>query len=53
MEEEDILAVTYDDGEWHKPYYECGGGNIWMMTYTIPFFGYIYYSHNKSLLSLS
>ena len=40
MEEEDILAVTYEDGEWHKPYYDCGGGNIWMMTYTVPFFGY-------------
>ena len=40
MDEEDILAVTYEDGEWHKPYYDCGGGNIWMMTYTVPFFGY-------------
>ena len=34
------LQVTYEDGEWHKPYYDCGGGNIWMMTYTVPFFGY-------------
>ena len=40
MEEEEILAVGYEDGEWHKPYYDCGGGNIWMMTYTVPFFGY-------------
>ena len=30
----------FQDGEWHKPYYDCGGGNIWMMTYTVPFFGY-------------
>ena len=40
FEEEEILAVGYEDGEWHKPYYDCGGGNIWMMTYTVPFFGY-------------
>ena len=40
FEEEEILAVGYEDGEWHKPYYDCGGGNIWMMTYTVPIFGY-------------
>ena len=40
LESEEILAVGYEDGEWHKPYYDCGGGNIWMMTYTVPFFGY-------------
>ena len=40
VDEEEILAVGYEDGEWHKPYYDCGGGNIWMMTYTVPFFGY-------------
>lgn len=35
-----ILSVKYEDGRWSKPYYDCGGGNIWMLTYTVPFFGY-------------
>ena len=35
-----ILTVRYEDGAWTKPYYDCGGGNIWMMTYTVPFFGF-------------
>ncbi|KAE8743571.1 hypothetical protein FOCC_FOCC010818, partial [Frankliniella occidentalis] len=34
------MAVMYEDGKWSKPYYDCGGGNIWMLTYTVPFFGY-------------
>uniref|UniRef100_T1GB16 Uncharacterized protein n=1 Tax=Megaselia scalaris TaxID=36166 RepID=T1GB16_MEGSC len=38
--EENTLAVKYEDGKWSKPYYDCGGGNIWMLTYTVPFFGY-------------
>ncbi|KAL5235852.1 hypothetical protein ACI65C_003262 [Semiaphis heraclei] len=37
---DDVLTVTYEDGKWSKPYYDCGGGNIWMLTYTVPFFGY-------------
>ena len=45
LESEEILAVGYEDGEWHKPYYDCGGGNIWMMTYTVPFFGF---DHTKN-----
>jgi hypothetical protein len=24
-----ILTVSYEDGAWTKPYYDCGGGNIW------------------------
>lgn len=43
-EVEEILAVTYEDGEWSQPYYDCGGGNVWMMSYMVPFFGY----HNGS-----
>lgn len=39
-EKDEILAVSYEDGRWSKPYYDCGGGNIWMLTYTVPFFGY-------------
>jgi len=40
-EEDEILTVKYEDGRWSKPYYDCGGGNIWMLTYTVPFFGYV------------
>ncbi|KAL7034964.1 hypothetical protein ACKWTF_008200 [Chironomus riparius] len=36
----EILSVKYEDGRWSKPYFDCGGGNIWMLTYTVPFFGY-------------
>lgn len=39
-DETEILSVQYKDGQWTKPYYDCGGGNIWMMTFTVPFFGY-------------
>lgn len=34
------IIVTYEDGKWSNPYFDCGGGDIWMMTYTVPFFGY-------------
>ncbi|KAK3610032.1 hypothetical protein CHS0354_032381 [Potamilus streckersoni] len=37
---ESAITVTYDDGHWSLPYFDCGGGYIWMMTYTVPFFGY-------------
>ncbi|XP_022901196.1 metabotropic glycine receptor isoform X2 [Onthophagus taurus] len=37
---DEILSVRYEDGKWSKPYFDCGGGNIWMLTYTVPFFGY-------------
>ena len=40
IEEEVILNVIYEDGKWSMPYFDCGGGNIWMMTYTVPFFDY-------------
>lgn len=39
-ETDEILSVRYEDGRWSKPYYDCGGANIWMLTYTVPFFGY-------------
>lgn len=39
-EEDSTIIVTYDDGHWSVPYFDCGGGNIWMMTYTVPFFEY-------------
>lgn len=40
MEDDSIISVSYDDGHWSVPYFDCGGGYIWMMTYTVPFFGY-------------
>jgi G protein-coupled receptor 158 len=24
------------DGHWTNPYYDCGGGEIWMVTYSAP-----------------
>ncbi|CAI9727797.1 probable G-protein coupled receptor CG31760 [Octopus vulgaris] len=35
-----IILVRYEDGYWSKPYFDCGGGYIWMMTYITPFFGF-------------
>ena len=35
-----VITVAYPDGHWSLPYFDCGGGDIWMMTYTVPFFGY-------------
>ena len=37
---EDSINIVYEDGHWSKPYFDCAGGDIWMMTYTVPFFGY-------------
>ncbi|OWF50378.1 probable G-protein coupled receptor CG31760 [Mizuhopecten yessoensis] len=28
------------DGHWTKPYFDCGGGDIWMVTYSAPIFYY-------------
>ncbi|XP_071079423.1 probable G-protein coupled receptor CG31760 [Haliotis cracherodii] len=28
--------ARYEDGRWTYPYYDCGGGNIWMVTYSAP-----------------
>lgn len=29
-----------EDGHWTAPYYDCGGGDIWMVTYSSPIFGF-------------
>uniref|UniRef100_A0A1A9UWG2 Uncharacterized protein n=1 Tax=Glossina austeni TaxID=7395 RepID=A0A1A9UWG2_GLOAU len=50
--EDDTLAVKYEDGRWSKPYYDCGGGNIWMLTYTVPFFGYENGTYHFNLYTL-
>ncbi|XP_070575532.1 metabotropic glycine receptor-like isoform X2 [Ptychodera flava] len=39
-EEDESVLVSYENGHWSLPYFDCGGGNIWMMTYTVPFLGY-------------
>jgi len=39
-EPDDLIIIKYSDGHWSKPYFDCRGGDIWMMTYTVPFFGY-------------
>lgn len=38
-EEDTVLLTTkIEDGFWTKPYFDCGGGDIWMVTYTTPIF---------------
>lgn len=37
---DDSMHIEYDDGHWSIPYFDCRGGDIWMMTYTVPFFGF-------------
>ncbi|KAK3786271.1 hypothetical protein RRG08_002015 [Elysia crispata] len=29
-------SATYNDGHWTYPYFDCGGGDIWMTTYSSP-----------------
>ena len=37
MEERELLTV--EDGHWTQPYYfDCGGGGVWMVTFSVPFF---------------
>ncbi len=32
------LRLQIIDGYWTKPYFDCGGGNVWMVTFSMPFF---------------
>ena len=32
------LLLTLSDGYWTKPYFDCGGGDVWMVTFSMPFF---------------
>ena len=34
-------ALTLDDGYWTMPYFDCGGGDVWMVTFSMPFFVHI------------
>ncbi|XP_060062660.1 probable G-protein coupled receptor CG31760 [Ylistrum balloti] len=38
----DLIKVLakLEDGHWTKPYFDCGGGDIWMVTYSSPLFYY-------------
>lgn len=31
-------VATLGDGHWTNPYFDCGGGNVWMVTYSSPVF---------------
>ncbi|VDI74770.1 Hypothetical predicted protein [Mytilus galloprovincialis] len=33
-----VPTATLEDGLWTKPYFDCGGGDIWMVTYSSPIF---------------
>ena len=30
--------VTFEDGTWTQPYFDCFGGKVWMVTYLAPFY---------------
>lgn len=30
--------IKITDGYWTKPYFDCGGGDVWMVTLSMPFF---------------
>ena len=30
--------VTFKDGTWTRPYFDCFGGKVWMVTYLAPFY---------------
>ena len=30
--------LTIEDGYWTQPYFDCGGGDVWMVTFSMPFF---------------
>ncbi|XP_077997430.1 metabotropic glycine receptor-like [Glandiceps talaboti] len=33
------LHISESEGYWTVPYFDCGGGNNWMVTYSVPFYG--------------
>lgn len=36
---EKLPLADRSSGYWTKPYYDCGGGNVWMVTYLAPLLG--------------
>ncbi|KAL4237710.1 7 transmembrane sweet-taste receptor of 3 GCPR [Mactra antiquata] len=38
-EETEVYPIAeLEDGHWTNPYFDCGGGDIWMVTYSSPIF---------------
>ncbi|XP_076372923.1 metabotropic glycine receptor-like [Tachypleus tridentatus] len=33
------FMVSFSDGRWTSPYFECGGENTWLISFSVPFFG--------------
>ncbi|XP_038070270.1 probable G-protein coupled receptor CG31760 [Patiria miniata] len=33
-----MARLGLSDGYWTKPYFDCGGGNVWMVTFSMPFY---------------
>ena len=33
-----VPHVTFENGTWTRPYFDCFGGKVWMVTYLAPFF---------------
>ncbi|CAC5366032.1 GPR158 [Mytilus coruscus] len=33
-----LLTAKLSDGHWTKPYFDCGGGDVWMVTFSSPIF---------------
>ncbi|XP_022250509.1 probable G-protein coupled receptor 158 isoform X1 [Limulus polyphemus] len=33
------LLVGIEDGQWTSPYFDCGGENTWIISFSAPFFG--------------
>lgn len=38
MNEVSASRLQLTDGYWTKPYFDCGGGDVWMVTFSMPFF---------------
>ncbi|KAL5008366.1 hypothetical protein ScPMuIL_013947 [Solemya velum] len=51
--EEDIPVATLSEGYWTMPYYDCGGGNIWMVTYSAPILGLNYETRKPFFLGIA
>ncbi|XP_072013672.1 probable G-protein coupled receptor CG31760 [Amphiura filiformis] len=35
---ENRRLLVIEDGYWTQPYFDCGGGDVWMVTFSMPFF---------------
>lgn len=38
MEKRVVPHVTFENGTWTRPYFDCFGGKVWMVTYLAPFY---------------